>query len=104
MSVRNRPLALRGSVATIWTNCGALSRPTATFYFDLASPLAYLAAEQVGPALAAAGVDVEWQPVLASGLAGASENESGEACPCATKSSLIGVRTSPGPTALTVIP
>jgi 2-hydroxychromene-2-carboxylate isomerase len=42
-----------------------VSRP-AVFYFDLASPLAYLAAEQVthlvtGP--------VDWQPVLASELA-----------------------------------
>jgi 2-hydroxychromene-2-carboxylate isomerase len=42
--------------------------PAAAFYFDLASPLAYLAAERVlqvlpGPA--------EWRPVLARGLAGA---------------------------------
>ena len=42
----------------------------AAFYFDLASPLAYLAAERVlhelpGPA--------EWRPVLASGLAGGGE-------------------------------
>jgi 2-hydroxychromene-2-carboxylate isomerase len=49
----------------------------ATFYFDLASPLAYLAAEQVlqvlpGPA--------EWQPVLARELPGA---ESFEAYRCA---------------------
>jgi 2-hydroxychromene-2-carboxylate isomerase len=44
-----------------------VSRPAAAFYFDLASPLAYLAAERVlhvlpGPA--------EWRPVLAGGLAG----------------------------------
>jgi 2-hydroxychromene-2-carboxylate isomerase len=42
-----------------------VSSPTAAFYFDLASPLAYLAAERVlhelpGPA--------EWRPVLASEL------------------------------------
>jgi 2-hydroxychromene-2-carboxylate isomerase len=45
-----------------------VSSPAAAFYFDLASPLAYLAAERVlhelpGPA--------EWQPVLARELAGA---------------------------------
>jgi len=45
-----------------------VSDPPASFYFDLSSPEAYLAAERIlqvlpGPA--------EWQPVLASGLAGA---------------------------------
>ena len=45
-----------------------MSSPAAAFYFDLASPLAYLAAERVlhelpGPA--------EWQPVLARELAAA---------------------------------
>jgi 2-hydroxychromene-2-carboxylate isomerase len=45
-----------------------VSSPTAAFYFDLASPLAYLAAERVlhelpGPA--------EWRPVLARELPGA---------------------------------
>lgn len=45
-----------------------MSAPDAAFYFDLASPLAYLAAERVlhvlpGPA--------EWQPVLARELPGA---------------------------------
>ncbi len=45
-----------------------MSDPPATFYFDLSSPEAYLAAERIlqvlpGPA--------EWQPVLASALAGA---------------------------------
>src|SRR5580698_11384977 len=45
----------------------AMSTPDAAFYFDLASPLAYLAAERVlhtlpGPA--------EWQPVLARELPG----------------------------------
>jgi 2-hydroxychromene-2-carboxylate isomerase len=44
-----------------------VSAPAASFYFDLASPLAYLAAERVlhelpGPA--------EWMPVLASALPG----------------------------------
>jgi 2-hydroxychromene-2-carboxylate isomerase len=54
-----------------------VSSTPAAFYFDLASPLAYLAAEQVlqvlpGPA--------EWQPVLARELAGA---ESFDAYRCA---------------------
>ncbi len=54
-----------------------VSSTPAAFYFDLASPLAYLAAEQIlqvlpGPA--------EWQPVLVSELAGA---ESFEAYRCA---------------------
>lgn len=54
-----------------------MSWAPAAFYFDLASPLAYLAAEQVlqvlpGPA--------EWQPVLARELGGA---ESFEAYRCA---------------------
>lgn len=47
---------------------------TAAFYFDLASPLAYLAAERVlhvfsDPlSVAPAPVNVEWQPVLAGAL------------------------------------
>lgn len=45
-----------------------MSAPTAVFYFDLASPLAYLAAEQVLHALPG---PAEWQPVLARELAGA---------------------------------
>jgi len=40
--------------------------PTASFYFDLQSPLAYLAAEQVLHALPG---PAEWQPVLAAELA-----------------------------------
>ena len=44
-----------------------MSRPTATFYFDLASPLAYLAAERVLHVLPA---PAEWQPVLARELPG----------------------------------
>src|SRR6185437_3453808 len=43
----------------------ALSVIAAAFYFDLASPLAYLAAERILPALPA---PAEWRPVLASGL------------------------------------
>ncbi len=39
----------------------------AAFYFDLASPLAYLAAEQVLHVLPA---PAEWQPVVAAGLPG----------------------------------
>lgn len=49
-----------------------MSVPQAAFYFDLASPLAYLAAERVlhtmpGPC--------EWQPILARELAGAESFE-----------------------------
>jgi 2-hydroxychromene-2-carboxylate isomerase len=42
-------------------------QPTATFYFDLASPPSYLAAERVLAVLPAAA---EWEPVLASELGG----------------------------------
>jgi 2-hydroxychromene-2-carboxylate isomerase len=45
----------------------AVSTPNAAFYFDLASPLAYLAAERVLHTLPA---PAEWQPVLASELPG----------------------------------
>jgi len=41
----------------------------AAFYFDLSSPLAYLVAERIPPALA------EWQPVLARALPGAESRE-----------------------------
>ena len=44
--------------------------PIATFYFDLASPIAYLAAERVTTVLPAA---VDWQPVLARDLPGAED-------------------------------
>jgi 2-hydroxychromene-2-carboxylate isomerase len=44
------------------------TRIDAAFYFDLASPLAYLAAEQ---ALAGLGGPAPWQPVLARELPGA---------------------------------
>jgi 2-hydroxychromene-2-carboxylate isomerase len=45
---------------------------SAVFYFDLASPLAYLSAERV---LQAMPVATEWQPVLARELAGAESFE-----------------------------
>jgi 2-hydroxychromene-2-carboxylate isomerase len=41
--------------------------PTASFYFDLSSPLAYLAAEQI---LHVFPIAAEWQPVLARELEG----------------------------------
>jgi 2-hydroxychromene-2-carboxylate isomerase len=44
-----------------------VSPPAAAFYFDLASPLAYLVAERV---LHELPVTAEWQPVLARELAG----------------------------------
>jgi 2-hydroxychromene-2-carboxylate isomerase len=44
----------------------------AAFYFDLASPLAYLAAERV---LHVLGGPAEWQPVLASELPGGASHE-----------------------------
>jgi 2-hydroxychromene-2-carboxylate isomerase len=48
-----------------------MSTPAA-FYFDLASPLAYLAAERVLHVLGgSAPVNAEWRPVLAGELAGA---------------------------------
>jgi 2-hydroxychromene-2-carboxylate isomerase len=46
--------------------------PDAAFYFDLASPLAYLAAERV---LRVLPVAAEWQPVLARELPGAETFE-----------------------------
>jgi len=47
-----------------------MSNPDAAFYFDLASPLAYLAAERV---LHTMPVATEWQPVLARTLKGTGE-------------------------------
>jgi 2-hydroxychromene-2-carboxylate isomerase len=43
---------------------------TAAFYFDLASPEAYLAAEQALHVFSAAPEPVEWQPILAAELPG----------------------------------
>ncbi len=43
--------------------------PGATFYFDLGSPYAYLAAERVSGLFAEAGLEQpEWQPILLGGL------------------------------------
>jgi 2-hydroxychromene-2-carboxylate isomerase len=50
-----------------------MTAPDAAFYFDLASPLAYLAAERV---LQVLGGPAEWQPVLASELSNAERFES----------------------------
>jgi 2-hydroxychromene-2-carboxylate isomerase len=47
----------------------------AAFYFDLASPLAYLAAERALVALANPATPVEWRPVLARELPGAEDFE-----------------------------
>jgi 2-hydroxychromene-2-carboxylate isomerase len=60
-----------------------VSAPAAAFYFDLASPLAYLAAERIlhvlpGPA--------EWQPVLAREMPGA---ESFEAFRCESEEQIF---------------
>ena len=45
------------------------STPKTTFYFDLGSPYAYLAAERISCLFAAAEVDQpEWQPILLGGL------------------------------------
>jgi len=53
--------------------------PDAAFYFDLASPIAYLAAERV---LHVLGGPAEWQPVLACEL---SNGETFEAYRCRTE-------------------
>ena len=43
--------------------------PAATFYFDLGSPYAYLAAERVSGLFTEAGLEQpEWQPILLGGL------------------------------------
>jgi 2-hydroxychromene-2-carboxylate isomerase len=55
----------------------------AAFYFDLASPLAYLAAERV---LQVLPIRAEWQPVLASEL---SDAESFEAYRCRTEQEIF---------------
>ncbi len=56
-----------------------MSSPDAAFYFDLSSPLAYLAAERI---LHALGGPAEWQPVLARELSNA---ETFEAYRCRTE-------------------
>jgi len=48
-----------------------MSGERATFYFDLGSPYAYLAAERVSGLFAEAGLEQpEWQPILLGGLFG----------------------------------
>ena len=47
-------------------------RATAVFYFDLASPLAYLASEQV---MALVPAPLQWQPVLARELPGGESSD-----------------------------
>jgi 2-hydroxychromene-2-carboxylate isomerase len=59
---------------------------SAAFYFDLASPLAYLAAEQALSVFAGVPEPVEWQPVSAAGLPG---GESFEAARCASEQSVF---------------
>lgn len=54
------------------SSAGASALPPAAFYFDLASPLAYLAAEQV---LHVLPIAAEWQPVLARELPAAESFE-----------------------------
>ncbi|HEX3692903.1 MAG TPA: DsbA family protein [Solirubrobacteraceae bacterium] len=54
-----------------------MSAPDAAFYFDLGSPLAYLAAERVLQALPG---PCEWQPVLAGELGGGAEKFEGFRC------------------------
>jgi 2-hydroxychromene-2-carboxylate isomerase len=46
-----------------------LSAPRPTFYFDLGSPYAYLAAERISGLFTEAGLEQpEWQPILLGGL------------------------------------
>jgi 2-hydroxychromene-2-carboxylate isomerase len=59
---------------------------TAAFYFDLASPLAYLGAEQALAVFAHCGAAVEWQPVLAARLPG---GETFEAARCANEADIF---------------
>ena len=64
-----------------------MTTPDAAFYFDLASPLAYLAAERILHVLGGrAPVNVEWQPVLAREL---SSTESFEAYRCRTEEEIF---------------
>lgn len=52
-----------------------MTSPDAAFYFDLASPLAYIAAERILHVLSDPPAPVEWQPVLARELPGAETFE-----------------------------
>jgi 2-hydroxychromene-2-carboxylate isomerase len=65
-----------------------MSTPDAAFYFDLASPLAYLAAERV---LHTMPVATEWQPVLARELQAA---ESFEAFRCRNDEEIVRLEIS----------
>jgi 2-hydroxychromene-2-carboxylate isomerase len=60
--------------------------PTPTFYFDLSSPLAYLAAERILHVLSDSVGPVEWQPVLARELPG---GESFAAWRCETEAEVF---------------
>jgi 2-hydroxychromene-2-carboxylate isomerase len=64
------------------------STPDAAFYFDLASPLAYFAAERV---LHTLPFPAEWQPVLARELPG---GESFEAFRCQTEQDIFRAETT----------
>ncbi len=66
-----------------------MSSPPAAFYFDLASPLAYLAAERVLHELGGGGsITAEWQPVLAREL---PAGETFEAFRCAEEREIFRV-------------
>jgi 2-hydroxychromene-2-carboxylate isomerase len=52
----------------------------AAFYFDLGSPLAYLAAERVLQVFSNPPTPVEWRPVLARDLPGVAESFEGFRC------------------------
>jgi 2-hydroxychromene-2-carboxylate isomerase len=63
-----------------------VSATPASFYFDLASPLAYLAAERILPTLPG---PAEWQPVLAAELPG---GPSRAAAPIGNRAAQVGGR------------
>jgi 2-hydroxychromene-2-carboxylate isomerase len=69
-------------LAIVPASSGA-AQPRAAFYFDLASPLAYLAAERI---LHTLPEPAEWQPVLARELPGA---ESFQAFRCETEAEVF---------------
>ncbi|HEX5225515.1 MAG TPA: DsbA family protein [Solirubrobacteraceae bacterium] len=64
----------------------ALRTPSGAFYFDLASPLAYLAAERALRVLSSERAAVQWRPVLAAGLPG---GETFEAFRCGTEADIF---------------
>jgi 2-hydroxychromene-2-carboxylate isomerase len=79
-----------------------VSTPDAAFYFDLASPLAYLAAERVLHVLGGRpGVNAEWQPVLGGELSNA---ESFEAYRCRTEKEIFHAEIERGASALGLQP